>query len=403
MYAMNENDVTLVHLDQIYPNPWQPRRETNADHVVELAKSIESQGLLQTPVARALSLTGEVYDPSDLPHKQPHRYELAFGHSRLAAFKLLRVKDPEKWGKIPMKIVQLTNDGMFAAAISENVKRNDLTPIEEASAMQRYRDEFGKTSVQIGELFGLSESAVRNKIRLLRLPEPVKELVQNREITEGSARELISLYDLPEETLSGLEEQEDVPKPSEIIELAASGVAPKIIRDYVERTISAVALPEDKKAEPVSGSLFAEESVSTETVDEDDEEDGDELTGELGYDQYQEPAQIGRDAKGFGESKPLDLGGKPAAVKAKSADQDGKPAEAQAAAAPTIVEPATLADSKITISLVFWPEDGHTLGRRVAITGNLNNHPPKFRMTREAELLLDEQLADLYQTLKDSF
>jgi hypothetical protein len=82
---------------------------------------------------------------------------------------------------------------MFELAVRENLDRKDLTPIEEARAMATYRDTFGKTSDEIGELFGLSGSAVRNKMRLLELPAVVQDRVQAGEIQEGAARRLLAL------------------------------------------------------------------------------------------------------------------------------------------------------------------------------------------------------------------
>jgi ParB family chromosome partitioning protein len=173
-------------LDQIAPNPFQTRQAEDPADVARLAESIAQVGLLQIPVGRRDKDKGVV--------------QLAFGHTRLAAFKALTQEahaDPktERWDydQMPVDVRALTDLAMFELAIRENVDRKDLTPIEEARAMATYRDQFSKTSDDIGELFGLSGSAVRNKMRLLELPASVQERVQAGEIQEGAARRLLAL------------------------------------------------------------------------------------------------------------------------------------------------------------------------------------------------------------------
>jgi ParB/RepB/Spo0J family partition protein len=174
-------------LDQIVANPFQTRQAEDPADVARLAESIAQVGLLQIPVGR--------WDPGD------HGIvELAFGHTRLAAFKALAQEkhaDPktETWDydQMPVDVRELTDLEMFELAVRENLDRKDLTPIEAARAMVTYRDTFGKTSDEIGELFSLSGSAVRNKMRLLELPAAVQEKVQAGEIQEGAARRLLAL------------------------------------------------------------------------------------------------------------------------------------------------------------------------------------------------------------------
>ena len=168
-------------LDDVFPNTYQPRTSEDPEHIRKLADSILRDGLLQIPVGRLLNL-------SDLSDK----VELAFGHSRLAAYKHL-AETTNSYKKIPVEIRELDDQQMFELAIAENVARKDLTPIEEARAMQRYRDQFGKNSVEIGALFGISDSAVRNKLRLLELPEAAQESLKAGQIGEGSARRLLTL------------------------------------------------------------------------------------------------------------------------------------------------------------------------------------------------------------------
>lgn len=188
------NKLTMVPLDLIQPNPWQPRQQEDAEHIKALALSIATDGLLQVPVGREVD--GKI--------------ELAFGHSRLAAYKWLRDVQPNSnipgdWSTMPVMVRDISDEEMFRLAVSENVQRRDLSPIEEARAMQRYRDEFGKTSKEIGELFGMAESTVRNKMRLVELPEAAQKVLEEGSITENGARRLLSVQKiLPAEKVSEL-------------------------------------------------------------------------------------------------------------------------------------------------------------------------------------------------------
>jgi ParB/RepB/Spo0J family partition protein len=167
-------------LDQIHPNRFQTRQAEDPADVARLAESIAQVGLLQIPVGR--------------PH-EGGSIELAFGHTRLAAFKALAAEAPDGrvYTEMSVDVRELSDLEMFELAVRENLDRRDLTPIEEARAMATYRDTFGKTSDEIGELFGLSGSAVRNKMRLLELPAPVQVMIQAGEIQEGAARRLLAL------------------------------------------------------------------------------------------------------------------------------------------------------------------------------------------------------------------
>ena len=171
-------------LYKILPNPFQTRERVDDEYIRALAKSISEQGLLQIPSARRIPEADDV--------------ELAFGHNRLAAFRYLCEIGATGFGSMPLNIVEMSDEEMFKAAVAENSARKDLTPIEEAKAMLVYRDQFKKNSEEIGALFNLSDSAVRNKLRLLDLPDEVKSLV-GKTLTESAAREVLAFQGLPEE------------------------------------------------------------------------------------------------------------------------------------------------------------------------------------------------------------
>ena len=184
-------ETELVLLDLIDPNPYQPREREDPEHVQKIAHSIWRKGMLQPPVGRRVN----------------GRVQLMFGHTRLAAHKWLRDQGVSGFEAMAMVIQQDCLDiDMFEGAIRENVDRKDLSPIEQAQGMRKYREEFGKTSVEIGLLFGLSESAVRNKMRLLDLPDEVRSGVESGDLSEGVARKLLAVQRVAPEVVSSVAE-----------------------------------------------------------------------------------------------------------------------------------------------------------------------------------------------------
>jgi ParB/RepB/Spo0J family partition protein len=212
-------------LAQIDPNPFQTRAGEDPAHIKQLALSIIYQGLLQIPIGRQV---GE-------------RVQLAFGHSRLAAYRWIVDVQPTSnvegdFSTFPVAIRELNDQEMFVLAVRENNDRKDISPIEQARAMLTYREHFGKTSTEIGALFGLSDSAVRNKIRLLSLPEDVQ--AQAGQISERVLREILTLFDLPacvRERGEGDGWREI--KPSGIVRDALGGKTADTIHERVERLV----------------------------------------------------------------------------------------------------------------------------------------------------------------------
>ena len=248
---MNNNLVVNVLLECFLPNPWQPRESEDAEHIKKISLSIAQDGLMQVPVGRWVDADGKPAPNMEATNQtnlntlleNGYRVQLAFGHSRLAAFKWLEdLKDHSdlvgNWAMMPVVVRELTDDEMFRMAVGENLARKDLTAIEEAKAMARYRDEFGKNSAQIGEVFGVSESTVRGKMRLLNLPAEVQ--AASRELSEGTMRELLFLFDLPEEVREGMKgaSWQDWTSPGKIVENALKGVPTGEISRTIDAAIS---------------------------------------------------------------------------------------------------------------------------------------------------------------------
>ena len=178
--------VQTFPLDHVFANPYQPRTADDPAHVAALAEGIAARGLLQIPVAR--------------PHPdRPGQAQLAFGHSRLAAYHRLAddsgflIEDRSAWQRFPVLLRALSDREMSDLAAAENMQRRNLTPIEVACALrQRIRD-FGLTQADAGAPFGLSQSAAAHALRLLKLPEAVQHSVHAGELPERLARQMVTI------------------------------------------------------------------------------------------------------------------------------------------------------------------------------------------------------------------
>lgn len=206
---------TLVKLSEIKPNPYQPRTAEDTAAIAEIAVNIFRNGLMQIPSARRVN----------------GHYELVFGHTRKAAYDLLATQGvpsadiaPDKrYSQMPLYIHDLDDRQMFEMAVAENIKRRDLNPIEQATAMQRYMNEFDANSKQAAELFGMSDATVRGVVRLLDLPKQVQDKVASGELSQSAARALLSMQKVAPEsevvaTLKKIEKEKGDLLPEEVIE-----------------------------------------------------------------------------------------------------------------------------------------------------------------------------------------
>ena len=162
-----------LELDQIRPNPNQPRKEFNQASIDELAASLKSSGLIQPIVVRRVG----------------QGYELIAGERRLRAAR------QAGFIRVPAVVRDATDVESLELALVENLMREDLNPIEEAQAYQRLLAEFGWTQEDLGQRVGKDRSSIANSLRLLKLPQPIQaDLVAGR-LTMGHARALLSLTD----------------------------------------------------------------------------------------------------------------------------------------------------------------------------------------------------------------
>lgn len=165
-----------VKLSLIRPNPYQPRRTFDQKALRELAFSIQESGVFQPIILRQ-------------PDPKLKRYELIAGERRFRASKLAHQET------IPAIIRQMSDEKMMEVAVLENLQREDLTPLEEAQAYQTLMDKLSLTQAQVAERLGKSRPYIANYLRLLGLPNEIKELVSAGKLSMGQARTLLGLKD----------------------------------------------------------------------------------------------------------------------------------------------------------------------------------------------------------------
>ena len=162
-----------IETNQLQSNPLQPRGVITQESLVDLVESIREQGILE-PLVIA---------------ETPAGYQIIAGERRWRAAKVLGLPT------IPAIIKRTTPQGMLEMAIVENVQREDLNPIEKALAYKRLIDEFGLGTNEVARRVGKSAPAVSNTMRLLSLPDAIKDALVANVISEGHVRPLISLGD----------------------------------------------------------------------------------------------------------------------------------------------------------------------------------------------------------------
>ena len=159
-------------VDLIQRGRYQPRREFDPETLRELAESIAAQGVIQPVVVRPV---------------ENGRYELIAGERRWRAAQQAGLDE------IPVVIKEVTEEAAMAMGLIENIQREDLNPLEEASALNRLLNEFGLTHQEVAKAVGKSRTTVTNLLRLLDLNEDVKELLESRRLEMGHARTLLGL------------------------------------------------------------------------------------------------------------------------------------------------------------------------------------------------------------------
>ncbi|MBZ0096971.1 MAG: ParB/RepB/Spo0J family partition protein [Sulfuricella sp.] len=168
----NQDTLQKLKLDQLQPGKYQPRTHMDQESLAELAESIKSQGIMQPILARAL-IAGN--------------YEIIAGERRWRAARLAGLTE------VPVLVRVVADEAALAMSLIENIQRENLNPLEEATGIQRLINEFDMTHQLAAEAVGRSRSAVSNLLRLLNLAPPVQELLMHNQLDMGHARALLSL------------------------------------------------------------------------------------------------------------------------------------------------------------------------------------------------------------------
>ena len=167
-----KEEVVEIALDELRPNPYQPRQHFAEDSLRELATSIEQTGVFQPIIVRPSAVQG---------------YEIVAGERRYRASKLVNKTT------IPAIVRRFDEDQMMQIAVLENLQREDLDPLEEAEAYQTLMDRLHLTQQELACRLGKSRPYIANYLRLLSLPEVVKQKVQEKTLSVGQARTLLGL------------------------------------------------------------------------------------------------------------------------------------------------------------------------------------------------------------------
>jgi ParB family chromosome partitioning protein len=188
-------------LDQLQPGRFQPRARIGQEGLAELAESIKAQGVMQPILARPLGAG---------------RYEIVAGERRWRAARMAGL------AAVPTLVREVADRHALAIALIENLQREDLNPLDEATGIKRLIEEFGMTHAEAAEAMGRSRAAITNALRLLELAPPVQELLREGKLDMGHARALLALPALKQ------------------IDLAREAVARQLSVRQVEKRVAAL-------------------------------------------------------------------------------------------------------------------------------------------------------------------
>jgi len=171
--AEKEGSLRELPVTAIRPNPFQPRKRVDEEPLKELVASIDASGLLQPVLVRS----------------KGNGFELIAGERRWRAVQRLG------WARIPAVVREVDDRTLLTLALIENLQRDNLSPIDEALGYQRLQQEFGVAQAEVARLVGRDRSTVANLLRLLTLPDAVRDLVDHDALSAGHARALLGLTD----------------------------------------------------------------------------------------------------------------------------------------------------------------------------------------------------------------
>lgn len=196
----------MLPVDQIRPNPDQPRRNFVEEDLADLAESIKAKGILQPLIVR--------------PSQGQSGYEIVAGERRWRAAQIAKIHE------VPVLIRDLSDTEVLEIAIIENIQRADLNPIEEAQAFRQLMDRFGHTQEKLADALSKSRSYIANLLRLLNLPEDVRAHVISGKLSAGHARALITTPDPSKLAREVIDRGLSVRETENLVKRAGNPIAP---------------------------------------------------------------------------------------------------------------------------------------------------------------------------------
>ena len=219
-----EPEITYLSVDKIAPNPYQPRKFFDRDSIEELSKSIKEYGVMQPISVRLINGAG---------------YELVAGERRLRASRMAQLET------IPAIVVNIKEQDSGIIAMIENIQREDLNFIEEALGFSNLLQDYNFTQEELAKRMGKSQSAIANKIRILKLSKAVQKLLIDSQLTERHGRALLRL-NTPEAQIEVLDkiikEDLNVKQTENLIERVISGKTKKKKGSKIKQIIKDVRL-----------------------------------------------------------------------------------------------------------------------------------------------------------------
>ncbi|UXU75731.1 MULTISPECIES: ParB/RepB/Spo0J family partition protein [unclassified Paracoccus (in: a-proteobacteria)] len=219
----------VLPVEQLTPNPDQPRRNFAPEALQELADSLRSRGLLQPLIVR--------------PHPSDRGlYQIVAGERRWRAAQMAQLHE------VPVIVRDLSDTEVLEVAIVENIQRADLNAIEEAASYRQLMDRFGHTQEKLAEALNKSRSHIANLLRLLNLPEQVQTWLKEGKLTAGHARALITAQNAVDLARKVIEKNLSVRETEELVRRQAEGAKPNRPRASTEKDADTRALEGDLSA-----------------------------------------------------------------------------------------------------------------------------------------------------------
>ncbi len=173
---INDDNVQVIEVgvDELFPSPIQPRKQFNEEKIKELSESIKVNGIISPIVVRKIDT----------------KYEIIAGERRFRASKMAGLAN------VPVIVKEMSDDDAFKISLIENLQREDLNPMEEAEAYYTLSQQFHLTHQEIAQSISKDRSTVSNVLRIVGLPEEIKESIRNGKLSMGHARALLMLENI---------------------------------------------------------------------------------------------------------------------------------------------------------------------------------------------------------------